>query len=506
MKRKYFLLLVIIFIFFLAAGAQAQKKISGNVVTENTNAAIAGVTVTEKGTQNSVITDEQGNFSLLVANSKSRLVFQSTGYITREVDGDDPMIASVGLSEDFKKLNEVIVIGYGTAKKSDITGAVSSIRAGDLNQLPTQRVDQALQGRAAGVMVLNTDGAPGGNTVIRIRGMNSIYGGNNALIVVDGQQGVNINTIDPNDIESMEVLKDASATAIYGSKGANGVILITTKSGRKGKPSLSYSYKYGIQEIDKKLDLLNAPDFAKKVNAQRMLANFNGPPNPIFTDAEITAFEKNGGTDWQNEIYQVAPMQNHQLSLTGGSDAVKYFFSSGYLDQEGILVNSNFNRFNIRTNLQVDINRRISTGVKLSHIRSTGNTPPFGDEGRATDVNAQAILIAPTWGATIPVYDVDGSYTRHPVGYGNPSTWNPVATALETASKNILQESNINVNFDFTILEGLTLKVIGGGLFTNENNRRFFNDKTFDGRFYNGFAGLGRVYAGKSELYQNSNI
>src|SRR6185312_2551921 len=156
------------------------------------------------------------------------------------------------------KLDEVVVVGYGHQKKSDLTGAISSIKGSDLTQLSTQRVDQALQGRAAGVMVLNTDGAPGGNTTIRVRGSNSINGGNNALIVIDGLQGGNLNSLNPNDIESIEVLKDASATAIYGSQGANGVILITTKLGRKGRPVVSYGYSYGIQQLRNKLDVMNA--------------------------------------------------------------------------------------------------------------------------------------------------------------------------------------------------------------------------------------------------------
>jgi len=509
MKGIIYLLVSITVFFFsiTAVSAQARKIISGKVLTDD-KTVLPGITVTESGTSNRVLTDGNGNFTISISGSgnQMRLRFESVGYVPQEVDVSKVTIVTVILMEDFKQLDDVVVVGYGSTKKSDITGSLTSIRASDLNQLPTQRVDQALQGRAAGVMVLNTDGAPGGNTTIRIRGMNSIYGGNNALIVIDGQQGGNINTIDPNDIESMEVLKDASATAIYGSKGANGVILIATKAGKIGKPALSYSYKYGMQDIAKKLDLLNAPDFAKKVNAQRMLGNFNGQPTPVFSDAEIASFEKNGGTDWQDEIYQIAPLQNHQLSLTGGSELIKYFFSSGYLDQKGILKNSDYNRFNIRTNLNVDFNKWVSADMKLVLIKSVGNIPPFGDEGGATDVNAQAILIAPTWGATIPVYDADGNYSRHPVRYGNANTWNPVASALETSTKNALQENSLNVNFDFKILKGLTFKITGSGIFSNENNRRFFNDKTFDGRFYNGYAGLGRLYNSKNEQYQNSNI
>ena len=175
-------------------------------------------------------------------------------------------------------------MGYGQQRRSDITGAISSVKGTELVQLPMQRVDQALQGRAAGVLVLNTAGAPGANTTIRVRGMNSINGGNNALIVVDGLQGANLNALNPNDIESIEILKDASATAIYGSRGANGVILITTRSGKKGKPIIDYSYSYGSQTIRHKLDLMNAADYAITRNAAKATDNASGVPVPIFTD------------------------------------------------------------------------------------------------------------------------------------------------------------------------------------------------------------------------------
>ena len=165
-------------------------------------------------------------------------------------------------------------------------------------------MDQALQGRAAGVLVLNTDGAPGGNTTIRVRGMNSINGGNNALIVIDGLQGGNLNSLNPNDIESIEILKDASATAIYGSQGANGVILITTKNGKKGKPLIDYNFSIGAQKIRHKLEVMGAADYARTVNAYRETQNLAGPPVLVFTDAQIQQFEKTGGTDWQDEIYR----------------------------------------------------------------------------------------------------------------------------------------------------------------------------------------------------------
>src|SRR4051794_13018258 len=210
----------------------------------------------------------------------------SVGFEAREFKADAGNNSiTITLNEDYSQLSEVVVVGYGTQKKSDLTGSISSIKGGDVTQLATQRVDQALQGRAAGVLVLNTDGAPGGNTTIRVRGSNSINGGNNALIVIYGLQGGNLNFFKPNDIETVEILKDASATAIYGAQGANGVVLITTKMGKKGKPTIGYNYTYGVSKLRKKLDIMNAADFAKTVNAAVMTRNGSGAtPTPIFSD------------------------------------------------------------------------------------------------------------------------------------------------------------------------------------------------------------------------------
>jgi TonB-dependent SusC/RagA subfamily outer membrane receptor len=301
-------------------------------------------------------------------------------------------------------LKDVVVVGYGTQRKSDITGAISSIKGSDLTQLSTQRVDQALQGRAAGVMVLNTDGAPGGNTTIRVRGSNSINGGNNALIVIDGLQGGNLNSLNPNDIESIEVLKDASATAIYGAQGANGVVLITTKLGKKGKPVISYNYSYGVSKLRKKLDVMNAADFAKTINAAVLTQNGSGAtPVPIFSEAEIQNYEKNGGTDWQDVIYRTAPIQNHELSISGGTDNMKYLVSGGYLNQQGILINSEYQRFSLRANIKTDINKWSGFGLSWAGSKEAGNSPPFG----SADISflGNSVNVAPRWAPTEPIYD-----------------------------------------------------------------------------------------------------
>jgi TonB-linked SusC/RagA family outer membrane protein len=385
-----------------------------------------------------------------------------------------------------------------------MTGSVSSIKSNELKLLPTQRADQALQGRSAGVMVTNTDGAPGGNTSIRIRGMNSIQGGNNALIVIDGLQGANLNTIDPNDIESMEILKDASATAIYGSRGSNGVILITTKGGKKGKPSINYNGSFGFQTLAKKLDVLNAYDYATLVNENRMRDDLHSPI-PIFSESQLADFKSGPSTNWQDEIYRVAKMQNHQLSMDGGTDKTTYYFSAGALLQDGILLNSGYKRYNIRGNINSQINDWIKAGLNVSVINTSGTVSPFGGQSNASFLSS-AIILAPQWPATIPVRDAQGNYSIAPINNGPVGSWNPVASAMETSTLNYQIDNNANTYLEFSLLKGLKLKVTGSGNVITNNNRTYWDSKTYEGIPVGGLSGKGFVNQSRFEQYQNSNI
>ena len=220
--------------------------VSGRVTSED-GQPIPGVNVLEKGTANGVVTDNDGKYSINISDENATLIFSYIGYASQEIVVGGKSVIDISLAESSEGLGEVVVVGYGVQKKSDLTGATASVSTDQISQFPTARVDQAIQGRTSGVYVLNTDGSPGGNTMIRIRGLNSINGGNEPLIVIDGLQGGNLNSLNPNDIASMEILKDASATAIYGSRGANGVVLITTKLGKKGKPVIDAGYNVGFQ-------------------------------------------------------------------------------------------------------------------------------------------------------------------------------------------------------------------------------------------------------------------
>lgn len=491
-----------------------DRTITGKVTSEN-GSPLAGASVVVKGEKGGTATDENGNFSISVPDNTTTLVISYGGYLNQEVSVKGKSSISVGLKLDESKSTEVVVYGYGTQKKSDLTGAVSSVKGADLTRLPTQRVDQALQGRATGVSVQNTDGAPGGNSTIRIRGGNSISGGNNALVVVDGIQGVNISTINPNDIESLEVLKDASATAIYGARGANGVILITTKKGTTGKPAFNYGFSAGTQRLNNKLDLLSAGDYAKKSNAWAATQNGteSAPITPVlpFTDEQIQALYRSGGTDWQDQIFQNGALQNHLLSVSGGSESVRYFVSGGYMNQKGILINTSYKRYNLRSNLDLKLNKWLTAGFNLNVIKDKGNVPPVGEGTRFGDILGQVVNTVARFDPATPVYDADGNYNYKALKggpnnskiYADQDVWNPVAAAKETRAEKNRMINEISTFLDFKLLDGLTFRITGAASITNTDDKHYYGTKTQPGR---GVSGLGDLTEDKYEYYQNSNI
>ncbi|MBX3252752.1 MAG: TonB-dependent receptor [Chitinophagaceae bacterium] len=493
--------------------AQKVQRVTGTITNEK-GEPLSGVSIIEKGTQNGVVTNENGRFSITVKDQASILEITYVGYKSKEISAASSQV-NIILESDNGSLTDIVVVGYGTQKKSDLTGSVSSVKGSDLTKLPTQRVDQALQGRAAGVMVQNTDGAPGGNAMIRVRGGNSITGSNNALVVVDGIQGVNISTINPNDIESLEVLKDASATAVYGARGANGVILITTKRGVSGKPVFNYGFSIGTQKLNHKLSLMNAGDYARKSND--WAATQNGTPSaPIepvipFTKDQIAALDANGGTDWQDEIYRNGMLQNHQLSISGGNDMARYFVSGGYMNQQGIVLNTKYVRYNLRSNLDLKLNRWLNAGINLNVIKDKGNVPPVGEGTRFGDILGQVINTVARFDPITPVYDADGSYNFKalkggPDGskiYADNDVWNPMATALETKAEknNIINE--ISTFLDFKLLRGLSLRITGAASINSNDDKHYYGTKTQPGR---GVNGTGDLSENKYEYFQNSNI
>jgi TonB-dependent starch-binding outer membrane protein SusC len=474
-----------------------QVRVTGTITDATTKEPLIGVNVVLEGTTIGVMTDAKGSYTLNVPNLSGTISVSYIGYVAQKIPINGQTRIDITLTSDVQTLEEVVVTGYGTVRKSDLTGSVSSIKTEQILQLPTQRVDQAIQGRAPGVFIMNTDGSPGGNTLIRIRGSNSINGGNDPLIIVDGLQGANINQLNPNDIASMEILKDASATAIYGSRGANGVILITTKLGKTGKPVIDASYSIGLQRLARKLPVMNAYEFAKYNNLYHSFQTGSGQTvKTYFSDSDLEYY-KTHSTDWQDEIYDTGVMQNANIAISGATDKLKYMVSTAYLDHKGILINSAYNRLSLRANLAADITKWVDFGLNYSYTYEKYKSPPF-EANLFTAVND-----APRWAPTEPVYDEEGNYWKHRSGYGAYDTWNPVATALETKIDNPTNQNNINLFLNFKLMKGLTLKIMGGGTFTDSYNLKYENTKTRNGYAMNG---VGNISNNFSNMYQNTNI
>ena len=360
MKSKGFerRLLLIMWGLFLSLGAFAQQiSIKGHVV-DATGEPVIGASVVEGSTTNGTITDMDGNFSLKVS-PKSTLTVSFIGYATQTVPVNGKTSLTITLKEDTEVLDEVVVIGYGTMKKSDLTGAISSVSSKDLMKQPSPSLGAALQGRATGLQVISS-GAPGDNVSMKIRGIGSINN-SDPLLVIDGvPTDVPLNMINMDDVETVDVLKDASATAIYGSRGAYGVIIITTKKGKSDVARFNFKASYGIEKAIRTLDLLDATQFASLHN-EMMTAN-GQPQNPLFEDP--TSLGR--GTNWTDELFQTAATQNYSLNYSGGNDKTTYYVSAAYFNQEGIVRTTQYERYTVQFNMDTQMNNWLKMGNKLS--------------------------------------------------------------------------------------------------------------------------------------------
>ena len=338
----------------------ADRTVTGKVSGEE-GEGLPGVSILVKGTQKGTTTDQDGNYRLSVVDDQAVLVFSFVGYLAKEVPVGNQTTLNVTLATDTKALSEIVVIGYGTQKKSDVTGAVGSVKMDqEINSRPVVEVGQALYGKVPGVQVLASNGRPGTSSSIQIRGINSVSASSNPLIVVDGMPlpTYDMNILNSTDVESIEILKDASSAAIYGSRGANGVILITTKSGKEGKTKFNLNYTYGAQQVIDKIDVMNSAEYAQASidAAQNGWIESGGNPNaPNTIEARKqykytwpTQFETPGqliDTDWQDEIFQTAPMQKIDLNASGGNAKTNFTLSGGYVNQQGIVITSAYQKY-----------------------------------------------------------------------------------------------------------------------------------------------------------------
>lgn len=328
------LLMMLAQLFALDAYGQ-QRIVTGRVLDNATDENMIGVSVQVKGTATGGITDMDGKFQVNVSSADAVLVFSYMGYQTEEVKVGQQSDLTIRMKEDGELLEEVVVIGYGTQKRKDVTTAISSVSTKDLDERPIVSAAQALQGKAAGVYVMQPSGTPGADMSIRVRGTTSFNGSNDPLYVVDGVAVDNINFLSPNDIASMQILKDASSAAIYGSRAANGVIMITTKAGETGKAKVALNAQIGINSVANKIESLNA------VQYKELQEEIGAILNPGTADI----------TDWHDEVYQTGLTQNYQVSVSNGNEKFKYYLSAGYLDEQGVLKAAFFRRYNFRAKI-----------------------------------------------------------------------------------------------------------------------------------------------------------
>jgi TonB-linked SusC/RagA family outer membrane protein len=463
-----------------------QQRISGKVISSDDNQPLPGVSVLVKGTNSGTVTDINGAFAINAAEG-AILQYSYIGYLTQELTIGSQTELNIVLRPDMNQLEEVVVIGYGAMNRKDLTGSISSISAEEVKQIPIVRPEQILQGRAAGVQVTQTSAEPGGVMSIRIRGTNSINSGNEPLFVIDGFPGAgNLNTINPNDIESIEILKDASATAIYGARGANGVVIITTKKGRAGKSQVDFEVYHGVQTIRNKLELMNATQYTTFLNEATANNNaFFNTNNPLpFDPAIIPTLGE--GTDWQDEVYRTAPISNYQFSITGGTETMRYAFSANYFSEQGIMRNTGFQRGSMRFNIEKDISKKIKFGSTAFLTRSLNNRTRINTAGGSDEgIVYNTYSMSPT----TPVIDTDGSFTlvNQPQPFVDLRS-NPVAF-LELAKSDVNDLRGLINSFgEVQILPSLSFRVNMGIDFNHGWNNAFTPSTVFIGSLTNGSA------------------
>jgi TonB-linked SusC/RagA family outer membrane protein len=498
------------FLFFIGTELSAQKKISGKVTSSEDGQGLPGTTVVVKGTNKGTVTDLDGAFNFEVSNDATTLVFSSVGFLSQEITMGATTNFDIIMRPDAKTLSEVVVTGYGTQTKREITGAVTAVNMREVLAVPATNAAQAIQGRVAGVNVGN-ENAPGGNVMVRIRGFGTIND-NSPLYVIDGMPTKgNLNTLNLNDIETMQVLKDASASSIYGSRAGNGVVIITTKRGKSGKPKLSYDAYYGQQTPVKFLDLLSTQQYAdllweSRINAENNSLLIDGkisdpsrivyPNIPMFggqvskpvipdyifpvgtvgnTDESkysvspkflITRANKQG-TNWLDEIFDSAPIQNHQIGVSGATDAAKYAMSVNYFDQRGIMRYTSYKRYSLRANTEFNVTKRIRLGENFQFAYGQQIGQPNGNQSESNPISF-AYRVPPI----TPVYDIKNYFAGSPTVLDNSR--NPLAE-LYRNKDNKLKELRMfgNAYAEVDIIPNLTAKSLIGIDYATLNIRRY---------------------------------
>lgn len=486
MRKTHKFLLLSCFALMMSISVSAQIKIKG-VVTDEKGQPIPGVSIVVKGTGTGTITNLDGFYSISVSNQNSILVYSFIGYKKVEKTVGKQLKIDVLLTNVATDLDEVVVVGYGSMKKSDLTGSIVSLKGEDLQTASSESIEQALQGRASGVQVSTQSAAPGGTSNIRIRGSNSLLSDGNPLYIVDGfpVEADAMNSININNITNVEILKDASSTAIYGSRGSNGVILITTSKGSDSKPQFNFSSNFGLQNIYRKVQLLNGQQFAEVFNEYRVLNGLD-PYYDGSTRDRLTPEEIGKGTDWYDQIIRQGFLMNYNLSVQGGTKTNKYLLSSGYYKRDGVILGGDFERFNFNINNDLQINKWLSFRGRI--LLSRTNTNSSGDrtglEGSDGTLN-NAMKMSPA----IPVFDEKGNYSTNNFP-GAQGQENPVAYANGTLNNIISDNILANVTFDITPIKDLDILIKLGTNISHDQNNFFLSSLTIVGGLENGQASI----------------
>ena len=463
-KTIYFFLSIFSLVMLSFTASAQQKKITGTVLNASTNSPLAGATISVENAKATSITDSNGKFEIMVPNGNATLLVSFVSYETKKVPLNGQSQVSVSLKPVDVGLGEVVIIGYGTQRKTDVTGSVTVAPIEQMQKAPVRNFTEALAGRVAGVTVASVDGQPGSTFNVTIRGNNSITQDNSPLYVIDGfpVEGPNTNSINPDDIESLTVLKDASATAIYGARGANGVIIITTKSGKIGPPAVSFNASYGIQKTTNTVALMSPYDFVKY-----QLELSPGTDTTAFgtaayyylrRGATVDSYKDSTDINWQSQLFRTAPMKNYNLSVSGGNAQTKYAISGNILDQDGVIINSGYKRYQGRIVLNQNLGKNFKASVNINYSR----LEQYGINPASTASSATSTLMYSVWGYKPFGNDLVSQPFDDNVSSANDYRFNPTLNQKNIVRENNYNNLSANAFVEYAITKNLKLKVSGG--------------------------------------------
>jgi TonB-linked SusC/RagA family outer membrane protein len=491
---NYLKLILTLIVCILSASMSAQENVVSGQVTDNTAMPLPGVNVHVKGSAKGTLTDFDGNFSINVP-SKGILVFSFIGMEEVSVETENKKNLKVVLKPNSQVLDEIVVVGYGVKKKSDVISSVASVKSDDLIKVATSDVGEMLRGKAAGVQVTLADGGPGSSSSIQIRGKKSINGSNEPIVIADGIVIGSINDINANDIASLEILKDAAAQSIYGARASNGVILITTKRGKTGKAKIAYNGFSGVQTVNRNFDIYSGEEFAQ-LKREAFRTSNNGvyrADNEVFTPLELESIQSGKYIDWENYILGTGVTNNHSLSVSSGNEKSSIFTSINYINTTGVIPNSDFEKVAMRINVDQRINDWLKIGMNASLQFSEGNNPNVGN------ILNNSINTSPLGS----IYNEDGSF-RHLPG-GIQETPNPLIDIYETRTNQLNRNDIANVFMDINITKGFTYKLNTSRRSWNYKGMSFNSSKSLSG-IANSGQGSGNILFKDNVEYQLSNI